>query len=56
MVEPRVLLDPKGFNDTRPKINIGSNIGSVLVGGQSIICSIRLYIGPNCRYMVKRDV
>lgn len=45
MVEPRILLGPKGLNNIRPKVNIGSK-GSILAGGQSIICLPRLYASP----------
>jgi|GEM_PF-6199081 len=52
MVEPRVLLGPKGLNSIRPKVNIGSK-GSILVGGQSIICLPRLYISPTVGILSK---
>ena len=34
-----------GFGIGRPKINIGSK-GSVLVGGQIVMCLVRLYGSP----------
>lgn len=53
MVEPRVLLGLNRLNNIRPKINIGSK-GSILVGGQSIICPPRLYASSTVGIRSKR--
>ena len=46
MVEPRLASDlEKGFGVSRPKIHVGS-MGSVWVGGQMVICLVRLYGSP----------
>ena len=45
MVEPRLVSDLKRFGIGRPKSVVGSK-GSAVVGGQMVICLVRLYGSP----------
>ncbi|AJQ28927.1 hypothetical protein [Pelosinus fermentans] len=45
MVEPRLVSDLNRFGIGRPKSIVGSR-GSAVVGGQIVICLVRLYGSP----------
>jgi hypothetical protein len=45
MVEPRLVSDLKRFGIGRPKSIVGSK-GSAVVGGQIVMCLVRLYGSP----------
>ena len=53
MVEPRLVPDLKRFGIGRPKIIVGSK-GLAVVGGQIVMCLVRLYGSPTVVVWSKR--
>jgi hypothetical protein len=55
MVEPRVLLGPKGLNSIRPKVSIGSIRFDIGRRAEHYMSPKAVY-QPNCWYTVERDI
>jgi hypothetical protein len=55
VVEPRVLLGPKGLNNIRPKINIGSRRSGIGRRAEHYMSS-KAVCQPNCWYTVEKDI